>query len=162
MEQYIFPQLTAEKQLHCMELDGFWMDVGQPKDYLTGMCLKLNSLRQNVSFSRKTSFSWRHFSHPLNSYRAKVSRVMYSPIPASKLARGAELDQMLSLDPASLSRMVSVLRYSFWCSSKANKTCSDLQLWPIARWSPTPGWSRPSSAGSQLSAAGPVLKTSQF
>ena len=48
MEQYIFPQLTGEQQLHCLELDGFWMDVGQPKDYLTGMCLKLNSLRQNV------------------------------------------------------------------------------------------------------------------
>jgi len=47
MEQYIFPQLTGEQQLHCLELDGFWMDVGQPKDYLTGMCLKLNSLRQN-------------------------------------------------------------------------------------------------------------------
>ena len=50
MEQYIFPQLTAEKELYCMELDGMWMDVGQPKDYLTGMCLKLNSLRHNVSF----------------------------------------------------------------------------------------------------------------
>ena len=49
MEQYIFPQLTSEQQLHCMELEGFWMDVGQPKDYLTGMCLKLNSLRTNVS-----------------------------------------------------------------------------------------------------------------
>ena len=25
---------------------GFWMDVGQPKDFLTGMCLYLNDLRQ--------------------------------------------------------------------------------------------------------------------
>ena len=55
MEQYIFPQLTAEKELYCMELDGMWMDVGQPKDYLTGMCLKLNSLRHNVSFSEPAS-----------------------------------------------------------------------------------------------------------
>ena len=46
MEQYIFPQLTSEKQLHCLELEGFWMDVGQPKDYLTGMCLKLESIRR--------------------------------------------------------------------------------------------------------------------
>ena len=58
MEQYIFPQLTAEKELYCMELDGMWMDVGQPKDYLTGMCLKLNSLRHNVSFL----ISINHFS----------------------------------------------------------------------------------------------------
>ena len=25
---------------------GFWMDVGQPKDFLTGMCLYLNDVRQ--------------------------------------------------------------------------------------------------------------------
>lgn len=25
---------------------GFWMDIGQPKDFLTGMCLYLQSLRQ--------------------------------------------------------------------------------------------------------------------
>lgn len=25
---------------------GFWMDIGQPKDFLTGMCLFLQSLRQ--------------------------------------------------------------------------------------------------------------------
>ena len=30
-----------------MELEGFWMDIGQPKDYLTGMCLYLNYLKQN-------------------------------------------------------------------------------------------------------------------
>lgn len=27
-------------------LTGFWMDIGQPKDFLTGMCLYLQSLRQ--------------------------------------------------------------------------------------------------------------------
>ena len=34
---------------HCVVLcvlAGFWMDVGQPKDFLTGMCLYLNDLRQ--------------------------------------------------------------------------------------------------------------------
>jgi len=29
-----------------MELQGFWMDVGQPADFLTGMCMYLGSLRQ--------------------------------------------------------------------------------------------------------------------
>ena len=33
-------------ELHCMQLKGFWMDVGQPKDFLTGMCLYLEFLRQ--------------------------------------------------------------------------------------------------------------------
>jgi mannose-1-phosphate guanylyltransferase len=26
-----------------MDLKGFWMDIGQPKDYLTGMCMYLSS-----------------------------------------------------------------------------------------------------------------------
>ena len=34
-------------ELHCMQLKGFWMDVGQPKDFLTGMCLYLEFLRQS-------------------------------------------------------------------------------------------------------------------
>ncbi len=39
-----FPDMVKDKQLNCMELNGFWMDVGQPKDYLTGMCLYLKSM----------------------------------------------------------------------------------------------------------------------
>lgn len=27
---------------------GFWMDIGQPKDFLTGMCMYLQSLRQHT------------------------------------------------------------------------------------------------------------------
>lgn len=30
-----------------MDLIGFWMDVGQPKDYLTGMGLYLNFVRHS-------------------------------------------------------------------------------------------------------------------
>ena len=41
--------MAAEHELHCMELSGFWMDVGQPKDFLTGMCLYLDSLREKAS-----------------------------------------------------------------------------------------------------------------
>jgi mannose-1-phosphate guanylyltransferase len=36
--------MAAESQLHAMDLEGFWMDVGQPKDYLTGTGLYLSSL----------------------------------------------------------------------------------------------------------------------
>lgn len=37
--------MAADGELHCMDLEGFWMDVGQPKDYLIGLELYLNSLR---------------------------------------------------------------------------------------------------------------------
>ena len=39
--------MADDGQLHCMQLKGFWMDVGQPKDFLIGMCLYLEFLRQN-------------------------------------------------------------------------------------------------------------------
>lgn len=45
IEKEIFPPMAREGQLYTTELEGFWMDVGQPKDYLTGMCLYLNSTK---------------------------------------------------------------------------------------------------------------------
>ncbi|GLG92301.1 hypothetical protein R5R35_008427 [Gryllus longicercus] len=46
IEKEVFPGMATEGQLYAMELQGFWMDVGQPRDFLTGMCLYLSSLRQ--------------------------------------------------------------------------------------------------------------------
>jgi len=45
IEKEIFPKMAASGQLYCLPLDGFWMDVGQPKDFLAGMSLYLNSLK---------------------------------------------------------------------------------------------------------------------
>ena len=39
----------AEKKLFAMILPGFWMDIGQPKDYITGLRLYLDSLRKKSS-----------------------------------------------------------------------------------------------------------------
>lgn len=36
IEREIFPQMASEGQLYQMSLDGYWMDIGQPKDYLIG------------------------------------------------------------------------------------------------------------------------------
>ncbi|CAF0919068.1 unnamed protein product, partial [Brachionus calyciflorus] len=46
IEKEVFPFMCQDGQLYAMELPGFWMDVGQPKDYLTGMCMYLESLRK--------------------------------------------------------------------------------------------------------------------
>eukprot|EP01087_Luapelamoeba_hula_P000638 TRINITY_DN1047_c3_g1_i2.p1 TRINITY_DN1047_c3_g1~~TRINITY_DN1047_c3_g1_i2.p1 ORF type:complete len:401 (+),score=88.78 TRINITY_DN1047_c3_g1_i2:123-1205(+) len=46
IETEIFPAMAREGNLYAMELPGFWMDVGQPPDFLRGMCLYLGSLRQ--------------------------------------------------------------------------------------------------------------------
>jgi len=44
IEKDVFPQMAAEGELYAVELEGFWMDIGQPKDYLAGMCLYLTSI----------------------------------------------------------------------------------------------------------------------
>ncbi|KAJ1569166.1 mannose-1-phosphate guanyltransferase [Cladochytrium tenue] len=44
IEKEVFPQMASDGQIHAMELPGFWMDVGQPKDFLTGTGLYLASL----------------------------------------------------------------------------------------------------------------------
>ena len=36
IERDIFPLIAADKKLFSMVLQGYWMDIGQPKDYLTG------------------------------------------------------------------------------------------------------------------------------
>nr|XP_056713023.1 mannose-1-phosphate guanyltransferase beta [Euleptes europaea] len=45
IEKEIFPVMAEQGQLYAMELQGFWMDIGQPKDFLTGMCMYLQFLR---------------------------------------------------------------------------------------------------------------------
>lgn len=49
IESEIFPAMARDKQLHSMDLEGFWMDIGQPKDYLTGTCLYLSHLTSRKS-----------------------------------------------------------------------------------------------------------------
>jgi NDP-sugar pyrophosphorylase family protein len=57
IEKEVFPFMSNEGQLFAMELSGFWMDVGQPKDYLIGMCLYLDSLRKKKSPKLSTNDS---------------------------------------------------------------------------------------------------------
>lgn len=45
IEKEIFPEMVTCNELFAFELSGFWMDVGQPKDFLTGMCFYLNHLK---------------------------------------------------------------------------------------------------------------------
>lgn len=42
IEKEIFPKMADDENLFAMTLQGFWMDVGQPPDYLKGMGYYLN------------------------------------------------------------------------------------------------------------------------
>jgi mannose-1-phosphate guanylyltransferase len=49
IEQETFPAIVKDGLLHSFDLEGFWMDVGQPKDFLSGTCLYLSSLARKNS-----------------------------------------------------------------------------------------------------------------
>lgn len=53
IEKEIFPQMAQEKNLHSIVLKDFWMDVGQPKDYLKAIALYFENKkkRQNIPVS---------------------------------------------------------------------------------------------------------------
>lgn len=50
IENEVFPQMAKEEELYALELEGFWMDVGQPRDYLTGWQFRTiwTQLRGNI------------------------------------------------------------------------------------------------------------------
>lgn len=54
IEKEVFPQIAGDRKLFAMVLTGFWMDVGQPKDYISGLSLYLDSLRKRDSFKLAT------------------------------------------------------------------------------------------------------------
>lgn len=49
IEKEIFPEMAASGNLYAFVLPGFWMDVGQPKDFLKGMSLFLNHVQTTKS-----------------------------------------------------------------------------------------------------------------
>jgi len=46
IEKEVFPFMADDGDLFAYELKGFWMDVGQPKDFITGTSMYLKSLRE--------------------------------------------------------------------------------------------------------------------
>jgi NDP-sugar pyrophosphorylase family protein len=54
--------IVRDGQLHSFDLEGFWMDVGQPKDFLTGTCLYLSHLTKNTTLVVKAT-NWDDKAH---------------------------------------------------------------------------------------------------
>ena len=48
IEKDVFPKMAKDGQLHATPLVGFWADVGQPKDFLTGSALYLASIASKL------------------------------------------------------------------------------------------------------------------
>lgn len=56
IEKKIFPMMVDEENLYALELAGYWMDVGQPEDFLIGMELYLNALKNKNKLELPAQF----------------------------------------------------------------------------------------------------------
>ena len=65
IEKETFPAMAEAGQLYAMELKGFWMDVGQPKDFLSGMAKYLGSLEHRDVEDKKLLASGPNFIGPV-------------------------------------------------------------------------------------------------
>jgi len=75
IEQETFPAICKDGQLHSFDLEGFWMDVGQPKDFLSGTCLYLSSLSKKGSkHLTPVSESFVHGGNVLIAPTAKIGK----------------------------------------------------------------------------------------
>jgi len=84
IEREIFPKMASEQQLFSMVLPGYWMDIGQPKDYLSGMVLHLSYLQRTASSQ-------------LASGEGIVGNVLIHP--TAKVAKGAVLGPDVVIGP---------------------------------------------------------------
>ena len=48
IEKETFPLICRDGKLYAFTLPGYWMDVGQPKDYLTGEPLRAHALQSHL------------------------------------------------------------------------------------------------------------------
>lgn len=87
IEKEVFPGMAADGQLYAFELQGFWMDVGQPKDFLTGMCLYLKSLREKA---------------PEKLYKGQgvVGNVLVDP--TAKIGQGCQIGPNVTIGPGAI------------------------------------------------------------
>lgn len=51
IEREVFPKMAEEKVLYSMNLDGYWMDIGKPCDFLSGSIAVLNNLKSGLEIN---------------------------------------------------------------------------------------------------------------
>ncbi|CBZ27145.1 mannose-1-phosphate guanyltransferase [Leishmania mexicana MHOM/GT/2001/U1103] len=93
IEKEIFPAMAAEGELYAFNLEGFWMDVGQPKDYILGMTKFIPSL---LDGDRKTEQL--HTEATEHQHGGRFTVVGASLIdPSAKIGDGAVIGPCASI-----------------------------------------------------------------
>jgi len=90
IETDVFPKMAECGQLYAMELEGFWMDIGQPKDYLSGMCKYLTALQNE--------------KHPENKILTHGKGIIEPVIidPTAKVGEGCLIGPYVTIGPKAI------------------------------------------------------------
>lgn len=114
IEKEVFPKIAADNKLYAMVLPGFWMDIGQPKDYITGLRLYLDSLR------KKSSSKLAKGSHIIGNVLVDESAVIGDGCligPDVAIGPGCEIEPGVRLSHCTVMRGVRIKRHACISSS---------------------------------------------
>lgn len=109
IEKEVFPKIAAEKKLYAMVLPGFWMDIGQPKDYIIGLRLYLDSLQ------KKSSSKLARGSHIIGNVLVDESAVIGEGCligPDVAIGPGCEIEPGVRLSHCTVMRGVRIKKHA--------------------------------------------------
>ncbi|CBH13221.1 mannose-1-phosphate guanyltransferase, putative [Trypanosoma brucei gambiense DAL972] len=93
IERQVFPMMASDSQLSAFHLEGFWMDIGVPKDYIEGMGKYLDSL---AGTSTEVGFSCDERRVSDRSYVLKGCVMIH---PTAKIGEGSVIGPHVSIGP---------------------------------------------------------------
>lgn len=95
IEKETFPQMAAAKELYAYHLDGFWMDIGQPKDYLLGLSKYLPAVEGTPKGANLKS-ERNHRPSPQEPYTVVGCAVID---PSAKIGAGSVIGPNVTIGP---------------------------------------------------------------
>lgn len=125
LEKEIFPRLAKEGKLCAYILDSFWMDVGQPHDFLTGIRLYLDFLRQQTPFRLNQSDSVK--GNALINETAKIGKGCLIG-PNVVIGRNVQIHDGVCLRDTTILSDSIIQSHTWICNSLVGRKCQ------IGKW----------------------------
>ncbi|RNF02447.1 GDP-mannose pyrophosphorylase [Trypanosoma conorhini] len=94
IETQVFPQMASAKQLCAFVLEGFWMDIGVPKDYIEGVSKYLRSLNGTPKEAKELYGAGR--AHRTDEFTVVGSVIID---PSAKIGRGCVVGPFVTIGP---------------------------------------------------------------
>ncbi|ORC89295.1 mannose-1-phosphate guanyltransferase [Trypanosoma theileri] len=94
IETQVFPQMASAKQLSAFNLEGFWMDIGIPRDYIDGIGKYLQSLNGSPKESEELFLVGN--TKRTNNFTVEGSVMIH---PTAKIGEGCCIGPFVTIGP---------------------------------------------------------------